>query len=352
MTLRSLGIPLLVLVGLVGLAGTPPPPDPIPVKVKNSANRGLAYLIRAQNRDGSWGNERGHPGDMSNTAIAVIALMNTGSTLSRGKHCKQIRRAVDWSLRRIKNGLDFGGRSYQPHHTIIQRKLGPNIDIYYAALLLSQIIPLELERWEEGFCRKKLRYLTKLISSFQQKNGAFEVSYEPMLTTVTAWLCLRQTAAIGISIKGASVEKVLKYLKKDCYDKQVGIFREQKWGRRERFVTQAGGLRVFYGMGREKDADIQRASKVMLRMKFDQDVGGRAGGEEFLAALYAVQALHLGKARNFRHFYPKITKALIRCQNRDGSWTGHHCITAKVFCTACSVMAMLTPNKLLPMTER
>ncbi|MHC4813276.1 MAG: prenyltransferase/squalene oxidase repeat-containing protein [Planctomycetota bacterium] len=349
MSLRSLGIPLVML---VGLGSTMPPPDPIPAPVKKSVNRGVAWLLAAQNRDGSWGNDRGHPGDVSNTAMAIIALMNTGSTINRGKYHLQIRRAVDWSLKRIKNGLSFGGASYQPHHTLIQRKLGPNIDVYYAALLLGQLLPLELEKHEEQFARRKLRELTQLISSFQQKNGAFEVSYEPMLTTVTAWLTLRQAHAVGIAIHGASVDKVLRYLKKECYEPKTGIFREQKWGRRERFVTQAGGLRVFYGMGQEKDADIKKASKVVLRMKFDQDVGGRAGGEEFLAALFAVQALHLGEERSFKHFYPKITKALIRCQNRDGSWTGHHCITAKVFCTACSVISMLTPNKLLPMSER
>ncbi len=349
MKLGSLGILLVVL---VGLGSTMPPPDPIPTPVKKSVNRGVAWLLRAQNRDGSWGNDRGHPGDVSNTAMAIIALMNTGSTISRGKYHGQIRRAVDWSLKRIKTGLNFGGTSYQAHHTLIQRKLGPNIDVYYAALLLSQVLPLELEKYEEQFARRKLRELTQLIASFQQKNGAFEVSYEPMLTTVTAWLTLRQAHAVGISIHGASVDKVLKYLKKDCYEASTGIFREQRWGNRERFVTQAGGLRVFYGMGREKDKDIQNATKVVLRMKFDQDVGGRAGGEEFLAALYAVQALHIGEEGNFKRFYPKITKALIRCQNRDGSWLGHHCITAKVFCTACSVVAMLTPNKLLPMSER
>ena len=89
-----------------------------------------------------------------------------------------------------------------------------------------------------------------------------------------------------------------------------------------------------------------------MRMRFDQDVGGRAGGEEFLAAVFATQALHTGAKPQFKRWYKKISKALRKCQNRDGSWVGYHCITAKVFCTACSVIAMLTPNKLLPMAER
>ena len=337
---------------LLSLGSTVPPQDPIPPKVKKSVERGLRYLLTAQNRDGSWGDDIGYPGDISETTIALVALMYTGSTLRRGKYFRQIRRGVDWALLRIKNGLNYGDPQWQPHHSLIQRKLGPNIDIYYAAFLLTQIIPLELEPWENKFAREKLRELTQLIAGFQKSNGAFEQSYEPMLTTVMAWLTLRQAHAAGITIHQASVDKVLKYLRTECLEKGTGIFRERKWGNRERFVTQSGALRVFYGMGKEHDADIQKATVRMLRMRFDQDVGGRAGGEEFLAALFAVQALHTSDGKALAAFYPRITKALIRCQNRDGSWTGHHCITAKVYCTACSVIAMLTPNKLLPMGER
>ena len=347
MSLRNLGIPVVLLIGL----GSMPPPDPIPSKVRSSVDRGLAWLLMAQNRDGSWGSEPGMPGDISNTAMSTIALMSTGSTVRRGRYHKQIRRAVDWSLRKVKHGISYGGAPYQPHHTQIQRDLGPNINVYYAALMLSQIIPLELDKWEEAFARKNLRHLTGLVASFQKKNGAFETSYEPMLTTVTAWWCLRQAAAIGISIHGASLDKILHYLRHECLQKKTGAFHDETH-KNAHFVAQAGALRVFYGMGEEHDPDIQKATKVLLRMKYDQDAGGRAGGEQYLAALFAVQAMHLGKKKVFRHYYWNITKDLLKAQNKDGSWTGYHCITARVFCTACSVIAMLTPDKLMPMVDR
>ena len=348
MSLRKLGIPLVLMIGL----GSMPPPDPIPPEVKRSTNRGITWLLQAQNRDGSWGSEPRMPGDIANTTMATIALMSTGSTVTRGRYHRQIRRSVDWCLRRIKRGINHGGAPYQRHHTQIQRDLGPNINVYYAALLLSQIIPLELDAFEERFARQKLRHLTRLVAGFQQEDGSFEASYEPMLTTVTAWFCLRQTAAIGISIHGTSVDKILNYLRRECFEKKTGVFNDATHRGAERFVTQAGGLRIFSGMGEEKDTDIQKASKVLLRLKFDQDTGGRPGGEQYLAALFAIQALQLGKDKVFKRFYKGITRDLLKQQNRDGSWTGHSCITARVFCTASAVTAMLTPNKLLPMVER
>ena len=87
-------------------------------------------------------------------------------------------------------------------------------------------------------------------------------------------------------------------------------------------------------------------------MRFDQDVGGRSGGEEFLGALYATQALYIERGETFDRWYAKIAKALIACQNRDGSWMGHHCVTGRVFCTASSILTMLTPDRILPMIER
>jgi hypothetical protein len=63
-------------------------------------------------------------------------------------------------------------------------------------------------------------------------------------------------------------------------------------------------------------------------------------------------ALFLTQQGAWREWYPKIVKALLACQNKDGSWTGHHCITGRVFCTACSVVVLLTPDRLLPMGER
>ena len=173
-----------------------------------------------------------------------------------------------------------------------------------------------------------------------------------MLTTVAAWMSLRQAHDAGIAIQQASPKKVLRYLKEDCFDPRTGFFTDRKWGNRMRFVSQAGGLRVLYGMGQAKTVEARKATAVVMNMRFDQDVGSRAGGEEFLGALYATQALRIEDDANFRRFYRKMVKALAKCQNSDGSWFGHHCISGRVFCTACSIMTMLTPNKLLPMLER
>ena len=69
-----------------------PRDDLVPKVVRASSERGVKYLLRAQNRDGSWGDDHGSPGDLGNTAIAVLALVGHGSTPTRGKHAYALRR--------------------------------------------------------------------------------------------------------------------------------------------------------------------------------------------------------------------------------------------------------------------
>lgn len=323
------------------------PQDDIPAPVRASARRGMQWLLGAQNRDGSWGDNAGSRGDLSNTCIATLALAAAGNTLTRGMYSTQMRRGVDYVVRRLRG---FGGEGAAlDSATLIQGKLGPNIDVYLSTVLFSQVLGMLITKAEQDDVQALLRRMTATIASYQQPNGAFETSYEPMLTTVMAFLALRQTHDAGITVHGASAQKVLDYLQRECLDQGSGVFREAKWGNQMRFVSQSGALRVLYGMDKGRTAIGRRATDVVLRMRFDQDVGGRSGGEEFLGAVLATQALFLDEDARFWRWYGKICKSLLACQNRNGSWFGHHCITGRVFCTSCSIITMLTPDKMLPM---
>jgi hypothetical protein len=343
------------MVVIAGLALVSPVPQelasvPVPPAAGRAMERGLAWLVATQNRDGSFGDDRGSRGDLANTCIATLALLSTGDTVTRGQHATRIRRGVDYVFARARRA--GGAVDHLDQGTLMQRKLGPSVDLYLTALLLSQVIGLDLDQRERIEMQKVLRAMADRIAGLQRHDGAFETSYEPMLTTVLAWLALRQLHSAGVAIDGASPARVLAYLRKECLDAATGVFRERKWNHQIRFVTHAGALRVLCGMGEGDTPEAAKGMAVLLSMRFDQDVGGRAGGEEFLGALFATQALHLEESAPFRKWYAKITDALLACQNADGSWVGHHCITGRVFCTACSIMTLSTPAKLIPMIER
>ena len=37
----------------------------------------------------------------------------------------------------------------------------------------------------------------------------------------------------------------------------------------------------------------------------------------------------------------RMTENLSSIQNKDGSWTGHHCITGRTFCTAAALLVLM-----------
>ena len=78
---------------------------------------------------------------------------------------------------------------------------------------------------------------------------------------------------------------------------------------------------------------------------------GSAGGEEYLTFHYLTEMLMQMGGDNWVRWYPTVRDKLIDVQNRDGSWTGHHCITSRTFSTACALMVLSAPNRFLPISQ-
>jgi len=47
-----------------------------------------------------------------------------------------------------------------------------------------------------------------------------------------------------------------------------------------------------------------------------------------------------------------IQENLSRIQNQDGSWTGHHCITGRTFCTSAALLVLTVERGAQPLTAR
>ena len=93
-----------VLVAGVALARTAsaqdhPRPTGVTPEIERSIKRGLNFLARTQNRDGSWRGSGGYgvyPCSM--TSLALTALLASGSTSTRGRYSRQVRRATDFLI--------------------------------------------------------------------------------------------------------------------------------------------------------------------------------------------------------------------------------------------------------------
>jgi hypothetical protein len=107
---------------------------------------------------------------------------------------------------------------------------------------------------------------------------------------------------------------------------------------------KAEALRV---VQRQKDSDkvLRVAGNVVAKKVTDQKFirgFGTDGGEEFLSFMLIGELLRSTNSKEWSSWDRSMTERLNRSQNRDNSWSGHHCITGQIFCTATAVLTLLT----------
>ena len=97
---RSLGAVILSTIASVGSAPAQELlPEGVTPEIARAIDRGLQFLARTQNRDGSWRSSGGfgnYPTAM--TALAGMALCGSGSTPTRGPYFLHVRRATEFLL--------------------------------------------------------------------------------------------------------------------------------------------------------------------------------------------------------------------------------------------------------------
>jgi hypothetical protein len=79
---------------------------------------------------------------------------------------------------------------------------------------------------------------------------------------------------------------------------------------------------------------------------------GSNGGEEFLSYMNIGESLVLKGGPDWKKWDEAMTANLNRIQNDDGSWTGHHCITGRTFCTSTALLVLLGDRTPVPTQAR
>ena len=75
---------------------------------------------------------------------------------------------------------------------------------------------------------------------------------------------------------------------------------------------------------------------------------GSNGGEEFLSYMQISETLLAKGGKEWQDWDKSMTENLGRIQNADGSWSGHHCITGRTFCTATALLVLMADRAPLP----
>jgi len=338
--------------------------------VDTAVSKGLRWLVSTQGKDGGWGQDGGETSyvrqgehlesngnDVANTAVAAEALLHSGTTATRGPYREALTRAVDFVLKHVEQspGEGLGVTSLQG--TQIQRKLGPYIDTFMTAKLLAELDGTMGTAQTNARVRQDLQKCVAKIEKNQLKDGSWNVAggWAPVLGTSMA----SQSLAIAQS-KGAAnpVDALARVKQYSQAGQQGGVSAGVIGGRPVAAMpvaAESAGVALYQGAQQleqltrtEKDRrdnarQIAAISGQLSDQKFVTGFGS-IGGEEFFSWLNVSESLHRTGGPPWQKWNADMKTKLVKLQNDDGTWAGHHCITGRVAVTSAAIL-LLTADR-------
>jgi len=276
-------------------------------------DRGLLYLSRRQLTNGPERGGMGTSGYASGVAVSALgalAMMCGGSCPGEGVYGKQVNRAVDFVLSKVREN----GYIARKDNLARENMYGHG----FAMLFLSEAYGMT-QKSEIG---DKLRKAVRLTIRCQNAKGGWR--YQPtkdqdadLSITVCQIMGLRAARDAGIHVPDETRSKCIDYVKKSQNDN--GSFRYQMSGGHSTFAMTAAGVTSLYSAGIYDSPAVKKALTHIMKHK----PGGRSsGGHYFYGQYYAVQAMWHAGGELWNQWYPAIRDELISKQATDGSWTG------------------------------
>lgn len=348
-------LPLLLLLAPVGPAPQDAPDLPKPLKetyppeidekTEAAIEKGLDYLARLQQRDGSLRSNVA----VAATSLAGLAWLAHGDTSDRGRYQPNVRDAVKYILKHVRrNGyIEVSGSSAIMH--------GHG----YAVLFLAQAYGTSSDPELRDDIRLGLTRAIRLIERSQNKFGGWNSSPNPNAQddgsgaiAVMQIMGLRAGREVGIAVDTTCITKAKKYLKEmtnksGWYQYNYG---SRTGNRRSSALTGAG----MYMLGAFDLYDDEKYAKGIANiMKGAPHLGGSASGDSgwqswyLYTGFYSSIAIFQHGGKHWRRWWPAMRKALLSRQLGSGAWQDSY---GGVY-TALALLTLELPYRMLPVFQ-
>lgn len=367
---------------------------PVPRAIDPFMDKSIEWLVAAQQDCGGWGaglhtaqnvrDPKAVKSDPATSAFAAMALLRAGHTPSEGKYRENVRKAVVHLVGLVEQYPEAGPKVTDLAGTQPQIKLGGLVDTGMTSQLLSRALKhLEADATLHDRTARALDKCLRKIESSQQTDGSWNTGggWAPVLQTAMFTNALELGQVAGRPVSDAVVEKSRNY-QRENYDSARGGFKAEAGAGVELYAL-ASNTKANAKMAKDAQDVVHRAiatgalapsapvneaslkaagvsgeqakaasdavaqtDAAMNRLQ-DKDVMdgfGNNGGEEFLSYMQISESLASQGGEKWESWNVKMHEKLAKIQNADGSYSGHHCITSPVFCTA-AVLLCLTADR-------
>ena len=304
---------------------------------------GLAWLDHAKVDRGGYRGDIGQIEDIGCTAMVGLAMLADGSTPVLGPNHLKLQAITKYLIRQVdvmpKNNIT------SRTDTQLQRKIGVQAHSFFALLYLTQIAG---ESHLRKLTLKAARKLSAAVTAAQLSNGSWgQASWAPTLGTVMGWTSLRSSHFAGLNV-GGSPEKTATHLIESMESQAA---QQRHW--MHELYKNAAGIRVLYAMKKDDQKVVKTSFRDVLRLvKNGNTAFNQAGGEEYLAFHLITETMLQKGGEDWNTWFPEVRDKICDVQNKDGSWSGHHCITSRTFCTAAACLVLSAPNRYLPISQQ
>jgi len=351
-------------------------PEPPPRTPAQAIAMGADWLVSVQGEDGGWGQDGGHNSDVrqgenlessgndvANTAVAVLALIRAGHTPSEGKYKDAVQRGLDFIMERVEASPEEGLDLLTAKGTQIQRKLGPHIDTFLTSMVLSEVDGEMKNTKRDERVRMALQKTVNKIEANQQEDGSWNLAggWAPILGTSIASRSLFEAKQKGVDVDEVVLARVDDYTKKSTEvsgtgsggavgggaGRGIGVFASTP---SDAGVALYKGAQIIEQLSRseeDREANAQEIAAVTGELSNARFVDGfgSIGGEEFFSYLNIGDSLQRVGGKEWEDWNGKMQSKLVRLQNEDGTWAGHHCITGRVAVTSAAILNLAVDQR-------
>jgi hypothetical protein len=371
-----------------------------PELVQRAVNTGLSWILEAQHEDGGWGagtharqdilDPHAVHTDPATTAMVAMALVRSGVALTSGPYAENLRNALDYLLNAVQTSDENSLNITSETGTQIQIKLGNNIDVILTSQFLSNIQPyIGYDASLKARVKRCQNICVGKIQRAQEANGSISGSgWAGVLQSSFATNALEAAEVNGAAVDHQALQKAREF-QKNNYNPKTGdvntdlgagvvlysvagsvrasakearkveeeIIKAQREGRLDRNAAPSAANLEKIGFDKDDALKYSTAYQVYESAKVEaqrDDVMsgfGNNGGEEFLSYLQTGESMIINKDESWQTWYDNISGRLLKIQNQDGSWNGHHCISSPVFCTATCLLILAVNNDVEKLIE-